>query len=118
MNRRKAVGELLKAIVETGAEFRGSGGVVIVGDITFTCREDYIVVSTEQVTNFFQYETLDYISSQGDSVCIADTHVGVFGTYKVGREMCLIDETERWEDDDDEDELMDAFLAADFEALS
>lgn len=83
MNREKVIAHLIRAILETEAEFRGSGGVVIVGDLTFTCREDYIVVCNGTVTNFFQYATLSYICSQGDSVCIADTHVGVFGTYKV-----------------------------------
>ena len=83
MNREMVLVNLISAIIETGVEFSGRDGSVIVGSVTFTCREDYIVVSMEQVTNFFQYATLSYICSQGDSVCIADTHVGVFGTYKV-----------------------------------
>jgi hypothetical protein len=83
MERKKALEQLFSAFVETGAEFSVRDGSVIVGSVTFTYREDYIVVSTGPATNFFQYATLSYICSQGDSVCIADTHVGVFGTYKV-----------------------------------
>jgi hypothetical protein len=118
MERKKAMEQLFSELVETGAEFSYDDGAVTVGDITFTCREDYIVVSMGPVTNYFRYKTLCYISAEGNELCIADSHVGVFGIYKVGREMCLIDETERWEDDDDDDELMEAFLAADIEALS
>ena len=119
MDKKRAMEELFSSLVETGAEFSYDDGAVTVGDITFTCREDYIVVSTEQATSYFRYKTLCYISGRCGQLSIADSHVGVFGIYKVGREMCLIDETERWEDDDDdEDELMDAFLAAEFEALS
>lgn len=118
MDKKTAMEQLFSGLVETGAEFSVADGVVTVGDITFTCREDYIVASTEQATSYFRYKTLCYISAEGNELCIADSHVGVFGIYKVGREMCLIDDTERWEDDDDDDELMDAFLAADFEALS
>ena len=83
MNREKVIAHLIRAILETEAEFRGSGGVVIVGDITFTCREDYIVVSTEQATSYFRYKTLCYISGRFGQMAIADSHVGVFGTYKV-----------------------------------
>jgi len=85
MNRRKVLEQLLSAIVETGADFSYEDGSVIVGSVTFACREDYIVVSTEQARNFFQYATLSYICSRGGSLCIADTHVGVFGTYNVKR---------------------------------
>ena len=83
MNREKVLGMLMSAILENGAEFSGKEGSIIVGGVTFTCREDYIVVSTGPVTNFFQYATLSYICSQGDTLGIADTHVGVFSTYEV-----------------------------------
>ena len=84
MNRQKAMEHLIGALVESGADFSATGGILTVGGTTFTCREDYIVVSImEQATNFFQYATLSYICSQGDSVSIADSHAGVFGTYKV-----------------------------------
>ena len=83
MDKKRAMEHLFSALVETGAEFSVKDGSVIVGGLMFTCREDYIVVCNGTVTNFFQYATLGYICSQGDSVCIADSHVGVFGTYKV-----------------------------------
>ena len=83
MDKRKAMENLIGALVESGADFSATGGILTVGGTTFTCREDYIVVSTEGVTNFFQYATLSYICSQGDSVSIADSHVGVFGVYEV-----------------------------------
>ena len=83
MNREKVLGMLMGAISETGAEFSGKEGSIIVGGAVFTCREDYIVVAMGPVTSFFQYATLGYICSQGDQLCIADTHVGVFSTYDV-----------------------------------
>ena len=138
MDKKTAMERLFSALIETGAEFSYDDGAVTVGDITFTCREDYIVVSMEQATSYFRYKTLCYISGRCGQLSIADSHVGVFGTYKVGREMYLVDESEDedqavideleasslsydWDDDDDDDdddELIDAFLAADIEALS
>lgn len=83
MNRKQVLEQLLSALVETGADFSYEDGSVIVGGVTFTCREDHIVVATGPVTSFFQYATLSYICSRGDSLCIADTHIGVFSTYEV-----------------------------------
>jgi hypothetical protein len=83
MNRKEALEQLLGAIVELGVDFSCKDGAVVVGALTFDCREEYIVVSREQATNFFWYETLRYISADGDRVCIADTHEGTFTMYKV-----------------------------------
>ena len=83
MDKRKAMEELFRAMVETGADFSYNDGDIVVGGTTFTCREDYIVVETEHATSFYQYATLSYICSRGDSVQIADTHAGVFGSYRV-----------------------------------
>jgi hypothetical protein len=83
MEKKTALEQLLSALVETGAEFSVADGAVTVGGITFACREDYIVVSTEYADNFFQYKTLCYICGRGDCVCIADSHVGVFSMYKL-----------------------------------
>lgn len=93
MNRREVLEQLLSALVETGADFSVADGAITVGGLSFKCREDYIVVAWGRVTNFFQYETLAYIRPQGDSVSIADSHVGVFGTYKV-RQTTQMDELE------------------------
>ena len=83
MKKREAMELLIAALVETGADFSYADGAIAVGGITFRCREDYIVVKTDQATNFYQYDTLCYVRRQGDFVEIADSHVGVFGTYKV-----------------------------------
>jgi hypothetical protein len=83
MNRREALEHLLRALVETGADFSTKDGAVTVGGLTFKCREQHIVVTMEHASNYFAYETLCYISGQGDQVSIADSHAGVFGAYKV-----------------------------------
>ena len=83
MDKKTAMEQLFSALVETGAEFSVKDGAVTVGDITFTCHDDYIVVSTEQATSYFRYKTLCYISGRFGQMAIADSHVGVFGTYKV-----------------------------------
>jgi hypothetical protein len=83
MNRQEALAQLISALVETEADFSCKDGSVTVGALTFHCREGYLAVSMEQATNYFRYKTLYYISADGDRVCIADSHEGVFSMYKV-----------------------------------
>jgi hypothetical protein len=83
MERKRAMEHLIAALVETGAEFSARDGIFTVGGLTFNCGEQCIVATTGQASNYYRYETLCYISGKGDQLCIADSHAGVFGTYKV-----------------------------------
>lgn len=83
MDKRKAMENLLGALVETGAEFSVQDGVVTVGGIEFKCGERCVVVRMGPATNYFRYETLCYITGKGNELTIADSHVGVFGVYEV-----------------------------------